>query len=450
MASSGKHGGRPMTKAAWFPFLALATLLTCVIAVLGWFNARRAATAPALERELARARGLGLPMKFAEVWPRQGDPARNAAPIYQKLAKPKVPFAKAGEAALGTFAPRTPAERRALDAALAPVKTDLDEFERGAKLPDCDFGRTPSPFMAFREYPMMKRGVKLLASRARKEAAAGDPERAMRTLRSAARVSSQISHEQILLSKLLQMSFQAITLRAAQDVLSDHASSPKVRALAREVLSDLGPAVDMKECLRGEWAYQRGTFEELGASKITYPQLLRGAGMKSGGKTPAEEALLKRKMRTQAGRDELEANAARIFLDFYEAMPDNAMNVTESRAAVKTLSDALSKGGAEVGMARIVIPPFVLPVDAAARSKTQRVLFEALLDALDAPTPPKSLPLTEPDAIDPFSGKPYRYEASAKSIRIWSVGANGKDDGGTNVKGKDIAVLWPYPRPSKP
>lgn len=172
--------------------------------------------------------------------------------------------------------------------------------------------------------------------------------------------------------------------------------------------------------------------------------------MKSGGKTPAEEALLKRKMRTQAGRDELEANAARIFLDFYEAMPDNAMNVTESRAAVKTLSDALSKGGAEVGMARIVIPPFVLPVDAAARSKTQRVLFEALLDALDAPTPPKSLPLTEPDAIDPFSGKPYRYEASAKSIRIWSVGANGKDDGGTNVKGKDIAVLWPYPRPSKP
>lgn len=38
--------------------------------------------------------------------------------------------------------------------------------------------------------------------------------------------------------------------------------------------------------------------------------------------------------------------------------------------------------------------------------------------------------------LDPFDGKPLRYDKS----KIWSVGANLKNDGGDSVSGKDHAV----------
>ena len=48
---------------------------------------------------------------------------------------------------------------------------------------------------------------------------------------------------------------------------------------------------------------------------------------------------------------------------------------------------------------------------------------------------------------DPYTGAPLRLRKTAGGFVVWSVGANGKDDGGIKVVGEnrmaDVVVTWP-------
>lgn len=62
------------------------------------------------------------------------------------------------------------------------------------------------------------------------------------------------------------------------------------------------------------------------------------------------------------------------------------------------------------------------------------------------PTDLAQLNLPAPSPVDPFASAPFHYDASAK--RFWSVGPNGKDDGGKDrpgffLGGKDMVYLMP-------
>ena len=45
---------------------------------------------------------------------------------------------------------------------------------------------------------------------------------------------------------------------------------------------------------------------------------------------------------------------------------------------------------------------------------------------------------------DPLNGKPYTYERTGDGFRLYSLGANGTDDGGLNMSDeiKDDILLW--------
>lgn len=48
--------------------------------------------------------------------------------------------------------------------------------------------------------------------------------------------------------------------------------------------------------------------------------------------------------------------------------------------------------------------------------------------------------------IDPFDGKPMRYQRLAKGFKVWSIGPNLKDEGGMEVMPRDLwkrgDIVW--------
>jgi hypothetical protein len=62
---------------------------------------------------------------------------------------------------------------------------------------------------------------------------------------------------------------------------------------------------------------------------------------------------------------------------------------------------------------------------------------------------PESLDEIGPGAIDPFTGQPFGYQRTDSGFRIYSLGANGTDDGGEHgLRGDtlDYVVFPPQPR----
>ncbi|CAN5547963.1 hypothetical protein BH11ARM2_BH11ARM2_15650 [soil metagenome] len=438
-----------MSKARGCGVAVLAVLVVCGVGGFAAFRFGGASDRRELEAQLTRAARLGLPNDFTKIWPAPKHPADNAAPIYTALAKDPHGLSKASSDAAKVGYPESEAERKAIDAAIAPAAGDLARFEKAAGMRECRFVRKPSIDTLFPEYAVMKGGVSLLGYRARREASAGDPLSAMRTLDTGAKVSAQVGGEAVLIAKLVQIATEAIVLRAAQEILADYGKRSDVRAAARKVLADLGPAPSIKDGMKCEWAFQRLGAEGMANGSVALNMVsgLSGEGENSG--SNVEGAMFGLMMKTPAGRAKQELNAARTFLDYYEGMPEDATEVAQARAASRNIDATLAKGGVELTLAKILMPVFGQANDAAAKAVAERRAFAALLTALDSPVPPKWLPVKGTAALDPFTDDRLIYHASPKEIRIWSVGPDGTDDGGLikNTEGaSDVTVLWPYPK----
>ncbi|RYG46852.1 hypothetical protein EON79_09015 [bacterium] len=446
-----------MSKARGCGVAAMAMVLFCGLGGWGLLSFSTRSAQAELQAELARSTKLGLPPKMTDLWPAPKNPSQNAALTYTRLSRGGT-FSKAREAVGKVGYPETAADIRAIDAGLALAEPEFSEFVRAAALPECRFQRKPSIDVLFPEFAVTKAGVNLLAFRARNEAAKGDPVRGMRTLALAANVSKQIGQESVLIAKLVQIAEQAIVIRAAQEVLADHGRRADVRAEARKMLAALGPDPNMREGMKGEWMFQREAPRALETGKLDLNDLAKMAsgaaspGSVSGAASKWNEVKFVVAMKTKAGRVRQELNATRTFLDYYQAIPSDPTLVEPARKASKDLQDKLDTGGSDMVLAQILMPVFSQANDAAAKGAIERRLFTALLNALDAPVPPKKLPLKGNMAIDPFDmihGTPYRYRATKKEIRIWSVGQDGSDDGGpldSSDRNRDITIAWPYPK----
>ncbi|CAN5548028.1 hypothetical protein BH11ARM2_BH11ARM2_15660 [soil metagenome] len=402
----------------------------------------------ALLAQYERARTLGLPGEMADLWPAPKSPSANAAPLYTALGTGHG-LREAREETDKVGYPTTPAQARALRKALLPYDGSLRDFERLAALPECRFVRTPSLTVLLPEYATLKSGVAALAGRARLEAAEGDPMKAMGTLDAAARTSGHAGVESIFVAKLVAVATQAITLRAAQEILGDYGKRAHVRAAARKVLADLGPLPSVKDGMKGEWAFQKGTMEGLANGTVKLDGML-DMSASPGVSTPVSGprlTLATLSLRTPGGLAEQSAFTARAFLNYYEALSEDPANLTEARGAYAALLHEIEDGGGLAVLASAMTVQLGGISEAAARAVVERRAFKGLLNALDDPTPPKSLPLTGPEGIDPFSGELLLYRAGPEGIRVWSVGPNGKDDGGLpkHLEGvDDIAAIWPY------
>lgn len=404
----------------------------------------------ALGKEFARARRLGLPEKMADLWPPPNNPAQNAAPLYTALTHSHT-LSRARSIVEKVGYPANPAQIRTLAGDLAPYASEYAAWEKAARMKECRFQRIPSKMVMLPEYAAMKSAAIALSGRARLESVQGDPLKAMRTLGSAARISAHARKEPMLIPALVSVSCEITTLKTLQEVLTDGGRRADVRAAARRVLADLGVPPDGKTALRGEWSFQQSTVDELASGRMpvadlfkysaSSPQSLSGSGV--AGKIATLISL-----KTPMGLARQRLQASRIFLDYYEAVPESPDQLAAAERAVKAMEAAALPEG-DTLLSSILLSEVGGFHEVLARAVAERRVVAALLNALDAPIPPATLPAQGREAIDPFTDEPLRYAATPTEIRVWSVGTDRKDDGGlpaSAARKPDITALWPCPK----
>lgn len=415
----------------------LATAALVGLMGYGLYRLSGASERQALNIQLVRASRMGLPADMTGLWPAPKDPTRNAAPIYASFWPGPNPF---GDLDALLRKKETPNGAK-MDAELAKVAPKLASIEAASELPECRFQRTPVYNTVLPEYSVMRSGVRALVARAGRESYKGDPAQAMRSLAAAARVSAQLHQEPLLVAKFVQVEMEADVLRGVESVLGEYGQRSEVRNDARAVLKSFGPLPDVKAGLRGEWAWHRQVARDFEAGRLPPDELAQMVGV---GDLDRARLRFLFQMRTPSGRLSQETTAARIFLDMLAATPNDPTDIAGFRRAV----DAQESEAARVWphLANVQTQFLAEAPDFGAEAVVRRRLMTALLNALDAKTPPASIPIAAETAIDPFDGKPLRYRTDGDTIRIWSVGPNGKDENGRSTadeKSPDIAIYWP-------
>ncbi|RYG33951.1 hypothetical protein EON81_16860 [bacterium] len=426
-----------MTRLRLLAYIGAASLLVCGA---GGYVALRWSGGPeraALKVQLARAERLGLSTKMESLWPPANDPAANAAPIYTSLSGSRRLLHPVTEELRKIGYPHSSKDAAAIDAALASVSSELVSIKEAAAMPECRFTRVASYDVLLPEYNPMRHGTWLLEASARRRSFAGDPIGAMQDLTIAARIGAQMGIEPMLAIKGVQTKTESEIFQTAQEVLGKYGTRPEVRKEARRMFAALGSPPDFKAGTGGEWAWRWAVVRAYEDGKMGLVDILRMAGFPSAkARFSKERTAFGIAMASPAGRARLTEAMAKVFLDYYEALPSDPAKVEQAREARKAMDKAIASDPTKMVLAQIHIPFGADSADLGGEAVARRRLFLGLLNALDTPTPPASLPLKGSEAIDPFSGKPFRYRANPEEIRIWSVGPNVKDD---------MVAMWPRP-----
>lgn len=423
-------------------FLIAGTAVVAVVAVGGAFVYRFSGIADrnALTLELARARRLGLPSAPEEVWGPPVPGVRNAAPLYAQLIKHERVLNRVAGDLKRIPMPRTPAEVSAYEETLASAHEGIALFERATAKPDCRFVWSVDWDAIYPELSAIRAAGQALAARARLEAAMGHPLKAFATLTEIARARRHLDREPFLIVRFTGQNIEEDLLRNAQSILADCPRRPDVRDAARGMIAALGPVPSEKDALRGQWLFHRSFLADAERGKIRGDMFVSDDGS-----VPPEQREMNFILSTPSLKARQELVMTHLFLDEYAAMPDDPTDVSGTRTAVGDLQTRLNSGGFDATLAKHLIEPFGRGGEISGKALAGRRTFLALLKALEPPIPPRHLPVKGRDGTDPFTNLPLHYVATPGEIKVWSVGPDGKDDGGLvrrKTTGEDVTAVW--------
>lgn len=442
-------------------FVLLPALILVGLAVWfvgGWLNRlaeypRVAATLPA---ELSAARREKLPLAPADLRPSPPVPAsQNAAPLYRQIDaafRARQSLADADGETAGAFLRPTwrSVDRRKVRAALARWEPQMRLAETAAGRTGCDFARdwAQGPSVEVPEFESMRRMARFLAVRAILEGEAGRPDLALRTIAVGAKIGRHMSADPTAIAMLMHLAVQAIMNRAFQRVVLTYKDRPDVLRLAAETNRQFGPPPNLRHALSGEVVI----------CNVMMKMIRHDI---QGGEPP----LLTRLLGSQQFRhnirqgisDAFEARMLSYWRQVFVALRANGDDLPAVTRDLKALGD---REHAHAGEPTYEMNALLMPVYAtniplkvmhgeelarlrqtllalvAVRQKTGG--YPANLDALPSPVPP-----------DIFTGRPPIYRKTSDGFLLYSVGEDGRDDGGkthSEEKGKgapDIVVSDP-------
>ena len=396
-------------------------------------------------------RAAGMPWTAKDLAPAKPlPPARNAASL---LRRANAVVLKQGWSG-GDRALRDAMEAGRYEDAAAKLDAyapTLAVFERATAIGTVDFGRDRDLGVnqLFPEFAPMKSAMKAFGYRARLRAVRGDLTGARADLRAARTLARMAESDGVLISMLVRISGDAIADDAAQRAA---ALDPGLASMLIEDLKRSDRAPDFARALRSE------AYLSLATSRNLTGQLARDSWSGSEG----EE------------KNPTETDPARLVRD---GVPDGLIQraylarslqvwtrvAGEMRRASDPgqLGNALDRIEDSIGEDRrvssllnqILFPIFGQAGNAVVKDRASRELTLAYLRALETRRRTGRFPAEPIQGNDPF-GRPYVVRTEGAGFRLYSLGPNGKDDGGlTSVerhvgdpKGDDIVVVFPPPR----
>lgn len=264
--------------------------------------------------------------------------------------------------------------------------------------------------------------------------------------RLAFRLADTLRDEPVLIAHLVRLASQSIALRAMWEALADHRWTDAQLAHWQADLAKLNFGVELRRAMAGERAFGNRALDFLRRKPQMLPSI---AGPNEGGNlSPAGLGF-----HVLPGgwfyREQISYN--RMFDDYFvAALPSEAGKFDSAliRAKSAAMTDELKHEHrpSKAYLRNRVFCTLLLPAfDKAmlracqAQAFTQLAIAACALERhwLARGSYPESLGALAPELakqlpLDPMSGQPFHYERTAEGrFRLWSVGWNGKDDGGT-------------------
>lgn len=415
-------------------------------------------------REIAQAKKDGLPTT-AEVFSPAIDPVKNGAPAL--VAAAKSVRDQVGDLAKKAKEPqktvlqlsgrgwsRTVATNDSiLQPAIAKLKPSLDKAVRATKMPDFRFDRDYSRGfdLLFPEYADFKTLTRWLSVRAILRANSGDDAGMAEDLTAMAKISAACGSEDFLIGFLVQVATESITLQTMEQCLTEAKGRPGTVLAVRRAMKAFGPVPNVKEALRGEYLLSMMSMQKL--IKDRNPKDLEMM-TSYGEESDASSRMFSELMLTQGLLESNAANFLRITRENYLALPKDPLELTKAKAIIAATDKKLDAEANNINyvFARIMVPVFANASEAFVRSAQQRRLLEVLLVSLEERNRtgkfPTKLPVKGVLATDLFDGGPLRYSLIDGKLKIYSVGPDGFDNGGTRQSGgasKDIDIVVSFP-----
>lgn len=376
-------------------------------------------------------RAAGMPWEAKDLGQGPVAPERNAAILFQETGKQLAKLHPDQDATsirklieVGSFG--------AAAKQLSSYAAALDILDTASSRPEIVYDWDWDLGMALQmpELTDTKRYVRLVCLEAQLDAANHAPDKTIRDLAIAWRLSILIGREPGMLAMLSQVGCENIVLdacqRCAATMKDDVASLAEIESITNvpNALPNFGRA------LRGE-AY----FILAG---IRNPSVIEKAMESSGKADPTQGIDRATLVRSGLPRDIKDRALAALFFQIWtdvkaaiDSYPDDPQGLG---AATVRISDKWSKKSLMGQIGVVALPAFSQAGKAVAELKATRAVTFALIEAMRLKARIGRWPTRAEDIpgkwIDPFTGDPLKIKETPESFRVYSVGPNLHDDGG--------------------
>lgn len=369
--------------------------------------------------------------------------------------------------------PRTPAED--VLKALSLWDAELAELRSATTRPSARFNtKTTEDGVStlIPHVPAMRTVLWAVGVRAVAELALNQTNEAFADVALMFRLGDTLKQEPLLITHLSRVGMHSLTLKAVWEGMLDHRWSDSQLTKWQEELAKLNFAVELRHAMAGERAFGNRAIEFIRRRPEMLPSLGNPGGSSMSAPSPS--------LRTVPGgwfyREQISYN--KMFDDFIvTALPTEVgkFDAALIRAKNAAMTDELKREHRppKAILRHRVLCNLLLPaLDKAmlracqAQTFTQLAIAACALERhrLARGSYPESLAALAPEfakqvPLDPMSGQPFRYERTADGrFRLWSIGWNGKDDGGTvaltgtpasksrNINFEQGDWVWPVPQ----
>jgi hypothetical protein len=399
-----------------------------------------AAQAPYLRLEAGQLMQNNLPPAVPDL--------QNAAPLYQQAfaildADPAIKEENSPLTTAITIDVANPA----VPETLARHAATLDLIRRAADRDTCRFQRDwtrPSIGMLLPEMQSLRTAARLLVLDARREAADGNAEDALRDVARIQRIGRHAASEPILISNLVGIAIDTMALDTLAQVLPTLRKSDLAVLDAAEIRDLITTPPAFSSHLYGEEAFGLSIFADLADDQRSGPDLVSLAG--NGQPQPSALRALPLSLPYRVFFLPADLAGYRSIMTQYQAAASRTEpypDLTKRIDAIETQTRDRSPGM----LSSMIVPA----LGAVFRSQTRSLAHHRAATALVAATKRRletgavpetfdelAAELVPPASRDPFTAdQPLVMKQTDDALLVYSIGPDGEDDGGPVTPGAD-------------
>lgn len=386
----------------------------------------------------ASAKKEGLPLTPADIVQPAVPNAQNAAPVYRQLTKLLTAKPIAGD----NIVARVTGKRMPDAAQLAQIRTELKArpevlalIHKAASRPKCNFDRDYAlgPKLMFPEYAKMRGAARTLTAESTVMLADGKPFDAIENQTLGFNIARHAASEPTLISGLVGIAVDALTLRGMEKALYVAGDKPGVAAAVENAIATNWQPHSYKHALGGESILFGVILEGLHEKGMSYDADIAAA----------YKAAQQKSSDTPGWEPFLDANGAFLVDVIRGAQKAGDRPYPEALPFLQKMNPAIEndKSNAHV-LADILVPIYSQALNKYASDEARVSVVRCAASVLAWRQAHGSLPKSLAEAmpkvpVDPYNGKPLRYRLVGSGFVVYSVGPTGKFDGGTPDKKPD-------------